>query len=194
VLIFGLAGDNDRGSFLMYDVQTRSVWVHATGEAVSGPLTGERLRFLPSVLTTWKTWRENHPQTEVVGGSQEYRSGSIGGIQGYGASVGQGDEVKLYPLPLLSEKLVIHDTFAGRPLVVVFSPESETVTAFERTSASQRFRWNNGVLADDDGGRWNAVTGESSKGELTPLPVTRWRIDRWKAFYDESAVYQPSSE
>jgi len=187
----GLAGDNDRGSFMMYDAETRSVWVHATGEAVSGPLNGRRLRFLPSVLTTWKSWRENHPETEVVGSPRGYRSGSLGGVDGYGVSVGQGDRVKLYPLTVLSKQRVIHDTFNERPVVVIFHPNTETVTAFRRASASQTFRWENGALVDEKDVRSNPVTGKSAKRKLTPLPATRWRIGRWKAFYPKAAVYQP---
>lgn len=37
-----------------------------TGEAVVGPLTGRRLDRIPVTVTTWKEWREAHPETTVL--------------------------------------------------------------------------------------------------------------------------------
>lgn len=37
-----------------------------TGKAVVGPLTGEKLKWMPSEVTTWKQWREKHPETTVL--------------------------------------------------------------------------------------------------------------------------------
>ena len=48
VLKFGHAGMLYQNSFLMYDHQTNSIWIHATGEAFHGPLKGMKLRFMPS--------------------------------------------------------------------------------------------------------------------------------------------------
>jgi Protein of unknown function (DUF3179) len=39
-----------------------------TGEPVVGPLahSGIRLKVLPVVITTWKEWRTDHPDTQVL--------------------------------------------------------------------------------------------------------------------------------
>ena len=37
-----------------------------TGGAVVGPLTGSRLGFIPTEVTTWKRWRKAHPKTTVL--------------------------------------------------------------------------------------------------------------------------------
>jgi hypothetical protein len=37
-----------------------------TGRAVVGPLTGHRLEWIPSEVTTWKRWRAKHPETTVL--------------------------------------------------------------------------------------------------------------------------------
>ena len=52
----------------MYDHQTDSLWNHLTGEPVVGPLahSGIRLKVLPVVITTWKEWRTDHPDTRVL--------------------------------------------------------------------------------------------------------------------------------
>lgn len=37
-----------------------------TGEAVAGPLTGKRLKWIPTEVTTWKRWQKLHPKTTVL--------------------------------------------------------------------------------------------------------------------------------
>ena len=65
---FGSSGLLFRSNKLMYDHQTNSLWHHLTGEPVVGPLAsgGIRLRVLPVVITTWKEWRAEHPDTRVL--------------------------------------------------------------------------------------------------------------------------------
>ena len=66
---FGSSGFLMRSNKLMVDRQTRSLWNQFTGEPVLGPLAGDspqRLRVLPSVVTSFEAWRERHPQTEVL--------------------------------------------------------------------------------------------------------------------------------
>ncbi len=48
---FGHEGVLYRQSFVMYDKQTDSLWVHTTGEAIKGALKGKVLTFLPSTVT-----------------------------------------------------------------------------------------------------------------------------------------------
>ncbi len=58
----GLVKDN----LLIVDRETSSVWSQLDGKAVSGPLTGTPLPVIPSMQTTWKFWRERHPDTRVM--------------------------------------------------------------------------------------------------------------------------------
>lgn len=76
MLSFGHAGILCGNSFVMYDRQTRSLWVHVTGRAESGPLQGKRLTFVPSTVTTWQQWRAAYPHARVLPGR---RSGSFMG-------------------------------------------------------------------------------------------------------------------
>jgi hypothetical protein len=52
----------------MFDEGSKSLWSTLQGEPVIGPLTGsgERLRSLPIVTTTWGEWRRQHPKTSVL--------------------------------------------------------------------------------------------------------------------------------
>ena len=57
--------------WLARDVATDSIW-NAGGVAVSGPLAGERLDWVPSFITEWYGWYDFHPQTEILGGPDDW--------------------------------------------------------------------------------------------------------------------------
>lgn len=50
------------------DLETGTTWDPMTGEAVEGPLKGQRLVPLPSLEAYWFAWAAYHPSTAVVGG------------------------------------------------------------------------------------------------------------------------------
>jgi len=66
VLSFGISGFLYRNAVFYYDRQTETFWSQMTGAAMAGPLTGKRLKWMPSEVTTWKAWREKHPETTVL--------------------------------------------------------------------------------------------------------------------------------
>lgn len=54
------------GNLVMYDEATRSYWSQILAEAICGPLTGQRLRIVPSSVATWSEWKAAHPETDVL--------------------------------------------------------------------------------------------------------------------------------
>ena len=50
--------------FAIADRQTGSRW-NAQGEAVSGPLKGNVLEFVPSFISEWYGWSGYHPETDL---------------------------------------------------------------------------------------------------------------------------------
>ncbi len=65
-LTFGVSGKLLRETLVMYDRQTGSLWSQLYGAAIDGQLAGARLSFFPSVLTEWRSWREQQPDTLVL--------------------------------------------------------------------------------------------------------------------------------
>lgn len=192
VLTFGHEGVLYMNSFVMYDKQTESLWVHTTGEAVKGKLKGKQLEFLPSVVTTWKKWRTDHENTTVLTGARA--RGMMGSFslerapEKYGLSIGQGRAVKLYPFSVLRERIVINDSFGGTAVVVIFDAESFTAAAFER--GKRTFRFEDGKILDDEGLVWNALRGTCGQLSLKPIPATAWLTQRWQGFYPKGEVYK----
>lgn len=56
-------------NLLFYDRATKSLWSQIKGEAIAGPLTGQRLNPRPSVVTPWGVWKVYHPNTVVLNAS-----------------------------------------------------------------------------------------------------------------------------
>ncbi len=76
-LTFGVSGKLILNALVMYDHQTDTLWSQFLGEAVRGPLTGEKLTLLPVQLTTWQAWKAQHPDTLVLergGGESPFES------------------------------------------------------------------------------------------------------------------------
>ncbi len=55
------------GVTLMRDLETSSLWQVLTGQAIDGPLFGQRLERLPSHYSFWFAWSDFHPETELYG-------------------------------------------------------------------------------------------------------------------------------
>ncbi|HIO63203.1 MAG TPA: DUF3179 domain-containing protein, partial [Dehalococcoidia bacterium] len=58
--VYGVNGEN----FAIRDKQTESTW-DAQGNAVSGPLEGNVLKFVPSFISEWYGWSGYHLETQL---------------------------------------------------------------------------------------------------------------------------------
>jgi hypothetical protein len=185
-LSFGHAGMLYLESFVMYDRQTDSLWVQASGRAFHGPLEGKRLRALPSTVTTWAHWKESYPHTLVLPGR---RAGAVmGTFDGFQSPRNMGLAVfvrlkgKLFPFDELKKQPVVNDRFNGRALLVFYAEAIGTAAAWERelngrtltfALAGDKDRAGRALLLDrETGSRWRWLTGEAVAG---PLKGTRLR-------------------
>jgi hypothetical protein len=79
---FGTSGLLYRSNKLMFDEESMSLWSSAEGRPVLGALAGQPLVLAtyPVVTTTWKEWREAHPNTTVLskdtGFARDYGEGA----------------------------------------------------------------------------------------------------------------------
>lgn len=55
-----------KNNLLFVDRETHSIWSQLESKAVSGAMLDTPLRVIPSMQTTWKHWREMHPNTKVM--------------------------------------------------------------------------------------------------------------------------------
>jgi len=207
-LSFGHEGVLYRRSFVMYDKETESLWVHVTGEAIKGPLKGKRLDFIPSEVVTWRTWKLEHPDSKVLLGRKDQgfmgRFSLADKLMHYGLSVGTGRDVRLYPYDSLAKEPVFNTRFGDLPLLVVFDEENLRTKAFVAKAGDRVLTFQ----ATDDGAKmrdaetesvWNRYTGVCLEGKLDGaklrrLPATPWLAVRWRGFYPDGEVVHETRE
>jgi hypothetical protein len=143
----------------MYDHQTESLWLQVKRRAVTGPMTGAKLKRLPSTVTSWKKWRIKYPQTEVLSLStgflrdytkdpyEEYYKSKTGLFSflrpGLGAKEKElviGVEIDgtavAYRSAILREKKEIIDEINGRQIRIRFDPATDTVSVQDQGGAA----------------------------------------------------------
>lgn len=214
---FGVMG-MDNGAMILYDRQTGSHWSQLIGKAVSGKMEGKRLLQLPSSLTTWKRWRETHPETTVyvnrrVPYQSEYTAASIRALATKSASddlqptdlvlaVEGHIDAKAYPLKRLAGERAINDSLEEVPLLVALSRDLSTAKIYDRRldgrTLTFEISWFGGKLLDiETGSEWDILTGTAIDGSLKdkalqPIPATYVLWYAWKAYRPDTAIYGES--
>jgi Protein of unknown function (DUF3179) len=113
-----------------------------------------------------------------------------------------GDAQRAYPVELIHENLVINDEVAASPVLIVYEPSTDTITAFSRLVKGRTLEFKLGgkgeVTDSATGSEWNseglcvrgALKGLNLK-RLTPL-LSFWFA--WAEFHPATSVYQPSTD
>ena len=157
-LVFGSSGFLYRSNKLMFDRKTHSLWNQFTGKPVSGQLvdSGIELKQRPVVITEWKTWKADNPETRVLdlntGFLRDYGSGVV--YKDYFASddlmfpallkgqdltekdyvfgVRLSGGAKAWPITAFEDRKVINDTVGFHNLVLIGDAATRTVRAYDR--------------------------------------------------------------
>jgi hypothetical protein len=202
VTVFGVSGKLWRGDLVMYDRATGSLWSQLLARAVRGPRTGDRLALLPSRLTSWRTWREEHPDTEVllppphsntVRGRDETHSyfrssaGHDGRLIGYGGEadgdpysrslvvgVTHGGVARAYPFGAVREAGVVNDSVGGLPVAVTVTPAGSMAAYVRRVDGETLvFEAVDEELMAAGRSRWRRATGRAVDGPLAGTTLER---------------------
>jgi hypothetical protein len=157
-LTFGFEGIW-QGTAVLYDRQTKSLWMHFTGECFSGKHTGRRLKELDTGRhTTWAAWRRDHPTTDVMAQDERFsahyfarsqaRSGAAGFPPTFPATIQSRDprleladlllgvrvagSERAYPYERLARGPgVVEDTVGDVPLTIWFDTVQRSAAAFD---------------------------------------------------------------
>lgn len=169
LLSFGVSGRLWRDSLVMFDRATESLWSQFLGEAIAGPLEGTTLETIPSEVTTWKQWRERHPDTMVLEKPADERltdirrrASSYAGYHGDPEQIGvrgtknpdprlpaktlvfgavRGNRTAAIPFGLLEESPVLNAEVFGEPIVVFSPPGEMAAMVYERTVDGETLRF-----------------------------------------------------
>ena len=121
-IVFGNQGALWGNAMTWWDHDTGSVWSQPIGEAILGPRKGERIELLPSSLTLWGAWKEEHPRTvalDVPAGFDRFSLSQMALVIDFGT------DVAAYSVPLLREVGVVHDVVAGLEAAVLIDPADD---------------------------------------------------------------------
>ena len=122
-LVFGVHGALLGNAMTWWDHDTGSIWTQPTGEAIAGPRAGETVDLLPSQFTSWRAWRDAHPNTlalDVPAGPSSFD------LTDFLIVVDFTEEAKGYSIPDLRQVGVVNDVVAGVPVAVVSDPANLT--------------------------------------------------------------------
>jgi hypothetical protein len=183
ILTFGVSGLLYQSDVLMYDHQTESLWSQLKMEAVSGPMAGTALTWLPAAQTTWAAWREEHPDGEVL-------STDTGHMRNYGhtpyADYENVDRI-MFPVPETRDDLPNKTWVAG--ILVNGEAKAYSLDALASLDGEPYEDQVGGeaivVKHDPRSGAVTVTHGET--GEAIPSVRSYWFA--WQAFYPNTGLY-----
>jgi hypothetical protein len=203
------------GTMVMNDEQTGSIWTPFTGEAVAGPLAGQRLRLLPVELSTFEAWIESHPSGTVPEPAPSRkpsarRAGGASNDRVLPRLVRRWDD-RLAPRTLVlgievngralayafdperGDPVAQHDDWHGVPVVIMAARGTWPLAYERRTEAGEllAFRVQGDRIVDDSGSTWRqgtAIDGPREGTTLSPVPSHASEWYTWAAFYPDSEI------
>lgn len=201
-LTFGVSGFLYFNNLVMYDHRSNTLWSQMLGEGIKGAFRGERLDIIPSLMTSWADWKEQHPDTLVLsavemGRNEEvldpyagyYTGGGIG-VTGWAnpnelldpkelvVGIEVGGTARGYPLGLIYEQGIVNDTLNTLPLVLVFDPALETATVYRAEAGDMKLSFTSATVSslmqdEQTGTLWEIGTGLATEGPLAGTRLSR---------------------
>ncbi len=158
---FGVSGLLYNSDVLLYDRETESLWSQILSKAISGLAKGQSLTTIQVSHTSWKTWIEKHPGTQVLttntGSARDYESSPYGDYDSNEAvyfpvvatskrfhpkervlGITVDGKHKAYPFVELGKTGTkkITDTFANKKLTIEFDMENRDGRVLDETGAN----------------------------------------------------------
>jgi hypothetical protein len=194
-LHFHLAGINNQ-NFIMRDEETGSWWQQVTGEAIQGPLKGQRLRPVFHDELTFGLWKREKPEGRVLRPNEEIaRAGKYAPANWeqrmtkvpVATSVALDKSLEprtivigltvnavsqAYPLDALLKHNLILDDVGGVPIFIVIGDDKRSVRAFERVVGDRKLEFfvksnaSSFTLVDAETGTEWDFSGRATSGPL----------------------------
>ena len=169
---FGVSGLLHNSDLVMYDRSSDSLWQQITGTAFAGPKRKQKLRAIPSSMTTWSQWRSAHPDTRVLSMDNGLPPGSYEHWP-YG-DYAESDRL-MFPVTLSDARL--------HPKMVIYGADING----HAVAYAQDYLLEKGEISDDIGGRAvNVVIAEDGGVTVSdPKSGESWVAHRlfWFAWY-----------
>ena len=178
---FGVSGLLYNSDVLLYDRETESLWSQILGRAISGSLKGERLKIVSVNHTSWKNWKQSHPDTTVLSRVTGYgRDYSRDPYEGYVDSEGI-----YFPVEKIDPRYHPKERVLGLEVDGVFRAYPYSELSKSNTPLIDQLNGKALIINYDAESNSGWITDKEGKS-LTTLS-TFWFA--WMAFHPESEVY-----
>lgn len=196
--VFGNAGRLFMRAMTWYDHRTESIWSQPWGRAIEGELIGTELFLLPSQLTTWGSWRAEHPNTlAMTNGLSRFRFGGPGFNENFVIGLALGDAARAYYYSDVAATTVVNDQVGETPVLLWAGDDNFHAYAREVAGETLTFREENGRIIDEQtNSTWDVSRGLATAGPLQgqalqPLPTLSSFDWAWQDFYPDGDFYTP---
>lgn len=181
---FGVSGRLWQSNLVMYDRKTDSLWSQVLGESIKGEMAGTDLEKIPSTITKFGNWKQEHPQGQVLsedtGFNRDYNDSPYGNYHQtettYFPTKSKDERLdkkeliigivingkaKAYYPPAVKEKGEVTDEFQNKTIVAKYDKQLDSVKLFERKD-----------------------------GKLERLPTTSAYWFSWSSAYPDTELYK----
>jgi len=186
----------------MADKETGSEWSHILGEAKAGPLSGQQLTIIPSVMTNWESWLAKYPHTSVTmieRSAREFQTEMLQHSQRFGIGLVHHGQARLWRFDQLRNQPLVNDKLKDLDLVVHYDTKNCTPVMWKRQVNERLLSFQSrdqGVQDAETGSTWDMQRGVATDGPLkgtklvaAPAIVT-FRI-AWERFHPDSSTWAP---
>lgn len=179
---FGVSGLLYNSDVLLYDRQTESLWSQIMQKSVTGSMKGTALDAVVLSHTTWRDWRERHPQTRVLSNRTGYRRNyEVNPYPNYNRSsrlyFTVANEDRRYARKALVLGIEIDGAFKAYP----FEELDKGPHQFSDSFGARRFE----VVYDKENDTARII---DDAGVEVPTLIAFWFA--WYAFHPDTAVYE----
>lgn len=197
--MFGNAGALFMTAMTWFDHTNGSIWSQPWGRSIIGDYKNIQLQLLPSQITTWGSWKAEHPYTLAM----------INDVENLAPNRRQGFTENFVIGLLLNEKSialyyrdvaqagVINTDIDGIPVMVWAANDNFHAYVRQVGERVLTFEWEDGVLQDvETGSIWDVTRGFAIEGELAgealqAVPGSSSFDWAWRDFYPEAIFYSP---
>jgi hypothetical protein len=195
---FGNAGALFMTAMTWYDHETGSIWSQPWGRAIQGPLKGVELFLLPSRITSWGSWVEEHPGTLAMINDVDRLGSARQGFQSnFVIGLLLAEQAKAYYFSDVRSAVLLNDWMGPYP--VLLWAEGDQFHAYIRQVGTRTLRFEQSgdrIIDLETGSVWDIGRGRAVEGPLAgdvlqPVPGSSAYDWAWFDFYPESALFVP---
>jgi hypothetical protein len=199
--VFGNGGALFMNAMTWYDHKTESIWSQPWGRAIRGGFKGTQLFLLPSQLTTWGSWKAEHPETLAMTtgvGNNTFLSPARQGFNPlFVIGLVLADKSKAYYFNDVALVGVVNDWLGDFPIAVWAKDDRFHAFIRQVDGRTLTFRAEGATLIDEEtGSTWDVARGLAVDGPLRGsvlqgVPSSTAYDWAWRDFYPDSEFYAP---